>query len=118
MNIKGLATKLCADYVLPHIKKIAKSLISNIGKSAYEKLYSRFTKALESFEEALEKCFETNDLKKLEKRLKCCKLGLAFFEKMNSVLDGVLADYNAAVLEAEEKYKKLGGGILEVEDES
>ena len=60
---------------------------------------------------------ETNDLKKLEKRLKCCKLGLAFFEKMNSVLDGVLADYNAAVLEAEEKYKKLGGGVLEVVDE-
>ena len=118
MDIKGLAAKLCADYVLPYIKKIAKSLISNIGKSAYEKLYSRFTKALESFEEALEKCFETNDLKKLEKRLKCCTLGLAFFEKMNPVLDGVLADYNAAVLEAEEKYKKLGGGVLEVEDES
>ena len=61
MDIKGLAAKLCADYVLPYIKKIAKSLISNIGKSAYEKLYSRFTKALESFEEALEKCFEILD---------------------------------------------------------
>lgn len=118
MSLKGLGLKVCQEYILPGIKKIAKSFISNIGKSLYERLYTRFAKALNSFEEALDKLLETDDLEKLKKRLKCCKLGLVFFEKMDVALNNVLADYNAAILEAEEKLLELGGEPLKLEDES
>lgn len=115
MSLKGLGLKVCQEYILPVVKKIARSLISNIGKSLYERLYSRFAKALASFEEALDKLFEINDIDKLKKRLKCCKKGLLFFEKMDVALNNVLADYNAAITDAEEKYLELGGEPLEDE---
>lgn len=118
MGLKGLGLKVCQDFILPKIKKITKSLIANIAKSLYERLYIRFTKALESFEEALDKLLKTNDIDKLRKRLKCCKLGLEFFEKIGDALNNVLADYNAAILEAEERYLAKGGEPIKTEDDS
>ncbi len=114
MSVKGIAIKICVAYVLPCLVKIGKSLISRIGKTMYEKLYDRFTKALASLEEALNKIFEVeNDPKKLKKRIVCCKLGFKFFEKIKDVLDDVLCDYSAAIGEAENKYETLTGECLE-----
>ena len=97
MDIVGIGLELSKKYLLPAVKKIGISIISNAGKSAYEKLYSRFTKATESFEVALSKLSDTSDLKKFQKRVKCCRLGLNFFLKIHKVLEEVLADYSAAV---------------------
>lgn len=107
MNFKQLAVTLCVKYVLPKLKQIAKSAISSLGKSLYEKLYNRFKSALDSFEKALNKMFETDDPKKLEKRLTCCSLGIWFFEKIYDVLDEVLPEYQAAIRKAKEKYTEV-----------
>lgn len=115
MNLKGLALKVCVNYVFPYLAKIGKSLISNAGKSMYERLYKRFTHALESLEEAINKIFETEKPKKLKKRITCCKLGLKFFEKIKDVLDDVLCDYSAAIGEAENKYENITGERLDLE---
>lgn len=118
MSLEGLALLACQKYVLPKVKEIAKSFIANLGKSLYERLYTRFTKALQSFEAAIDKMVATKDIDKLKKRLKCCKLGLAFFEKMDEALNNVLADYNAAIADAEEKYLQMGGEPIKTEDET
>ena len=112
MNLKGLALKVCINYVLPYLAKIGKSFISNVGKSMYERLYKRFTHALERLEEAINKIFETEEPKKLKKRITCCKLGLKFFEKIKDVLDDVLCDYSAAIEDAENKYENITGERL------
>lgn len=117
MNLKGLALKVCTSYVLPYLVKIGKSLISNIGKSMYERLYKSFLHALDSLEEAISKIFETDNPKKLKKRITCCKLGLKFFEKIKDVLDDVLCDYSAAIGEAENKYEQITGEVLEVDND-
>ena len=107
MNFKQLAVTLCVKYVLPKLKDIAKSAISALGKSLYERFYNRFKSALDSFEKALNKLFETEEPKKLEKRLRCCSLGIWFFEKIYDVLDEVLPEYQAAIRKAKEKYYEL-----------
>ena len=109
-----IGVDLCVKYVLPLLKKIAASVISKAGKSAYEKLYSKFTNALESFEAALIKCSQTDDVSKLKKHIACCRLGLSFFEKMKSALDGVLAGYRCSLDIAEARFCNLGGNLSEI----
>lgn len=113
MNIQGIGLKVCVGYVLPYLVKITKSLISHLAKSMYEKLYNRFTNALNSIEAAIDKLLTTKDAKKLKKGILCCKLGLKFLEKIKEVLEDVLPDYNAALGEAENKLAELTGEIVE-----
>ena len=108
MEIK-VAIALITKYLAPIVTKIIKSKISTIGKSLYEKLYNRIVDALNSFEKALTKCLNSNDPKKLKKRIVCCDLGLNFFTKIHSLLDEVLPEYTAAVEEAKIKYSELTG---------
>lgn len=114
MDLKLIGTELFIKYVLPCVKTIAKSLISTIGKSIYEKLYTKFVKALKSFEDALKKCFSTSDAKKLEKRLRCCKLGFVYFERIKLTLEKALNDYAAAIQEAETRYNELTGETIDI----
>ena len=116
MDIIGIALSVSKKYLLPAVKKIGISFISNAGKTSYEKLYSRFTKATESFEVALSKLSDTSDIKKFQKRVKCCRLGLNFFLKIHAVLEEILADYSAAVEDAESKLCNLTGEEIK-EDE-
>lgn len=115
MDLKGLGAKLCLKYVVPYVKKIIISAISSLAKNIYEKLYNRFKNALDSFEEALLKTTKTDDPKKLKKRIVCCRLGFAFFEKINQVLNEVIPDYAAVITQAEEKYLEITGETLEEE---
>lgn len=117
MEIK-VAIALITKYLAPIVTKIIKSKISTIGKSLYEKLYNRIVDALNSFENALTKCLNTTDTKKLKKRIVCCDLGLKFFTRIHSLLDDVLPEYSAAVEEAKNKYSELTGEDLsEVDDD-
>lgn len=108
MDIK-IAVGLLVKYVAPIVTKIIKSKISVLARNLYEKSYNRFVEATKSFEQALEKCFDTTDPKKLKKRILCCELGLKFFEKIHAVLDDLIPEYNAALLEAKEKYNRITG---------
>lgn len=115
MEIK-IAIDLLIKYVAPIVAKIIKSKIATIGKSLYEKLYNRIVHALQSFEGALEKMFQTKDPKKLKKRIICCRLGLSFFEKIHSVLDSIIPKYAATITQAEELYEEITGKPLEDEE--
>ena len=57
-----------------------------------------------------------NDLasavEKLEKGLKCCCLGLCFFEKIFKVLGDLLPKYFEKIEELKQIYKELGGREL------
>jgi hexokinase len=107
MNFKNLGANLCIKFLLPKLGAILKSLISKLAKNVYEKLYNRFKSALESFEKALNKLFETDDVQKLEKRLTCCSLGIWFFEKIYDILDEILPEYQAAIRKAKDKYYEM-----------
>lgn len=102
------------NVLAPKIKTILSSLISNIGKSLYEKLFEKMKDSLESFETALEKLAASKDEKKLKKRLICCKIGFAFFEKINEALTEMLPDYAAIIEEKEYEYEQLTGKKLEI----
>ncbi len=107
--------EIAKNYVLPIVKTIAKSFISRYGKTTYEKLYKHFTEGLVSFETALSKCLNSTDVKKLKKHIECAKLGLAFYEQVHITLDSVLAEYNAIILESEERLKTLEENSTEIE---
>ena len=113
IDLKTLGIELCIKYVVPAVQKIIKSAISKLGKNLYEKLYDRFKSALESFGGAVEKLFNTTDLKKFKKSLDCCELGLKFFEKIHKVLDELLPEYTAAIEEAKNKYAQISEGLGE-----
>ncbi len=112
MNLKNFGLELCKKYVFPIITTIVKSAISKIGKSLYEKLYDKFQKALESFGEAVEKMFNTDNPEKLKKRIECCSLGLGFFEKIHQVLEEIIPEYSAAIAEAKERLEKITSGEI------
>lgn len=106
-NIIGLGLELSKKYLLPLIKKIGTSLISNLAKTTYKRFYAHFIKMTESFEKALDKLGDTSDIKKFKTRVECCRLGLDFFTKIKKVLDSVLDKYTKAVENAENKLEEL-----------
>lgn len=109
--------ELCKRYVLPLLLKIAKSAISNFGKSTYEKFYNKFMQALKSYGEAIVKMTQADDVETLKKRLACCELGYKFFERIKNTLDDVLVGYQNALSLAEARFQDLGGDLEEIRKE-
>ena len=109
MGLKELGISLCVTYLLPKLNAIIKSAISKVAKNLYERLYKRFKAVLESYEKALNKLSQTDDPKKLKKRLNCCALGHRFLTDICNILTGVLPEYEAMINSAGTKYYKLTG---------
>ncbi len=109
MGLKEYGISLCVTWLLPKLGAILKSAISKIAKNLYERLYKRFKAVLESYEKALNKLSQTDDPKKLKKRLNCCVLGHRFLTDIFNILNDVLPEYEAIINSAGTKYYRLTG---------